>query len=116
MSKHVSHLKMERWMNQVAMPEHTSIKPLILDFSSGNSSSEIGCAHLMMLLAGYPVSLPQATLGFDMYRQSWFIRAMMEYLDEDEWPGIARAELEQVWKRHPYLRLKAVAAEKAWEI
>ncbi|PDT10526.1 hypothetical protein CO655_12040 [Rhizobium sp. M1] len=114
MSKHLSHSKMDRWMNQVAMPEHSSIKPLILAFSMGNSSSEIGCAHLMMLLAGYPVPLPQATLGFDLHRMSWFIRAMMEYLDEDEWPGIAQAELEQVWKKHPYLRTKAEAAEKAW--
>lgn len=52
----------------------------------------------MLLLAGYPVPLDRATPGLDMYRKSWFIRAMMEFVDDDEWRGVACAELERVWK------------------
>jgi len=114
MSKHLSHSKIDRWMNETAMPEHTSVTPLILDFARGDSSSELGCAHLMMMLAGYPVPLQRITQGFDCYRKSWFIRAMMEHVDDSEWQGIAQAELKQIGKRYPHLVSRAKAAEKAW--
>lgn len=115
MGKHSSEETLAHWVNQTTIPEDSSIKSLILDWAKGDSSSEVGCAHLMMLLAGYPVPLDRATLGFDMYRKSWFIRAMMEFVGDDEWRGVARAELERVWRSHPYLRDRAVAAERAWK-
>lgn len=114
MSRHSSEETMSRWMSEARMPEYTSIQPLILDFANGDSSSEVACAHLTMLLAGYPVPLRRATSGFDMYRKAWFIRAMMEHATE-ELPGFTEVELERVWRRHPDLRRKAEAAEAAWK-
>lgn len=115
MGKHESEETLAGWMNQTEMPEHSSITSLLLEWARGDSSSEAGCAHLIMLLAGYPVPLDRATLGFDMYRKSWFVRAMMEFVDDDKWRGVSRADLEQVWRSHPYLRDRAVAAERVWK-
>ena len=115
MGKHSSEERLADWMNQTKMPEQSSIKSLILDWTRGDSASEVGCAHLVMLLAGYPVPLDRSTLGFDMYRKSWFIRAMMEFLDDDRWRGVAPAELERVWRSHPQLRARVIAAERAWK-
>lgn len=66
-------------------------------------------------ILGLPHPLRQATRGFDMRRKNGVIWAMTEPLDDNDWPGIARAEVEQVWERHRYLRPKAEAAEKAWK-
>ncbi|MND26010.1 hypothetical protein D3C80_164490 [compost metagenome] len=51
--------------------------------------------------SGIPRALPQATLGFDLHRMSWFIRAMIGVLDEDEWTGTVLA-------RRPGWRKKSV--------
>lgn len=114
MGKRSSEETLARWMNATRMPEHDSIQPLIVDFARGDSASEVACAHLTMLLAGYPVPLQWATNGFDMHRRAWFIRAMMEHAN-DELPGFTEAELEQVWRRYPSLRRRAEAAEAPWK-
>lgn len=85
------------WMSQTTMPEQGSIRPLILDWAKGNSSSEVGCAHLVAARR-LPVPLDRAPLGFDIYRKNWFIRAMMGFVDDGEWCDVACAELERVWK------------------
>jgi hypothetical protein len=114
MGRHSSEETLARWMQETRMPEHSSIQPLILDFARGDSSSEVACAHLTMLMAGYPVPLQWATNGFDMHRKAWFIRAMMEHAN-DALPGFTEAELEPVWRRYPSLRRRAEAAEAAWK-
>lgn len=114
MSMHISEHTLLGWMRQTKMPEYSSIKPLLLNFAmGGSSSSEIGCLNLVMLLAGYPVPLRLATNGFDMHRMAWFIRSMMEHAD-DQWPGFTKAELEPVWQRHPDLHARVQAAAAVW--
>lgn len=114
MSGHNSEETLSRWMSEARMPEYDSIQPIILDFANGDSSWEVACAHLTMLLAGYPVPLQRATSGFNVYRKAWFARAMMAHAME-ELPGFTEAELERVWRRHPYLWRQAEAAEAAWK-
>ena len=113
MKRYESQEKVARWLEEAGMPEHTTVAPLIFEFSKGNSSSELGCAHLCAVLAGYPVPLQLATAGFDQTRKSWFIRAMMEVVT-DQWRGFSERELETLWKRHPVLRTSAEAAEEVW--
>ena len=68
MKRYESQEKVARWLEEAGMPEHTTVAPLIFEFSKGNSSSELGCAHLCAVLAGYPVPLQLATAGFEVLR------------------------------------------------
>ena len=115
MGRHISEETLARWMSEARMPAHSSIRPLILDFAKGGSLVRVGCAHLTMLLAGYPVPLQWVTNGFDCHRMSWFIRAMMEHAN-GQWRGFTMSELEAVWRRHPYLRDRVEATERTWKV
>jgi len=68
---------------------------------------------LYVALCGYHVPLERTFDGLDHIRKSWFIRAMME-VATDEWGGTEDG-VRIIWRRHPWLRQRAEAAEAAWK-
>jgi len=113
MAKSLVEEKFDRWIEEANLPEYESIADTILEFCRyGNSTSEIACAHLYVALCGYQVPLERTFDGLDYIRKSWFIRAMMEVVT-DEWRGNEEG-IQIIWRRHPWLRQKAKAAEVAW--